>query len=296
MDVSIIIVNYNTGKLLHDCIQSVKEKTDGLSYEVIVVDNASADDSIETVQSSHPDVKVVPCGENKGFGRGNNRGMQESTGKYYFLLNPDTLLMNNAIKIMFDFMERTENRNIAVCGGALYNARKEPAVSFGRFPTLCSMIFYSMPLSALFRGNEGLVLSAKRRPFPVDYVTGADFFIRQEVLELAGRFDEHYFAYYEESDLTKRISNLGYQSVIVPSANIMHLEGISFKNAVKRKKLKYESSLYYLSKFNKNDVLFKLYCLIHELKYNLYKILSPAVNTSLWNEMISISKQYRTKK
>ena len=296
MDVSIIIVNYNTRDLLLDCIQSVKEKTTGLSCEVIIVDNASSDGSVENVKRRHPDVKILGCNENSGFGKGNNLGMQMAVGKYYLLLNPDTLLMNNAIKIMFDFMERTENRNIAVCGAAIYNARQKPALSFGRFPTLCSMIFYSLPLSALFRGNEGLVLNTTGKPFPVDYVTGADFFIRREVLEKAGFFDEKYFAYYEESDLTKRIANQGYRSVIVPAANIMHLEGKSFKNPLKREQLMYASSLYYLSKFQKNGMLFKLYCLLNQAKYSLYKFLYPEVNASRWNEMISISKLYRTKK
>ncbi|HEX8932588.1 MAG TPA: glycosyltransferase family 2 protein [Patescibacteria group bacterium] len=293
MDVSIIIVNYNTGQLLQNCIQSIHDKTAGLFYEVIVVDNASDDGSVEMTKNHHPDVKILECRENLGFGRGNNLAMRKAAGKYFFLLNPDTLLLNNAIKIMFDFMEKADNRNIAVCGASLYGATQKPAVSFGKFPTLGSMILYSIPLSILFRGNDGLVLSEQRDPFAVDFVTGADFFVRQESINSAGDFDEKYFAYYEESDLTKRLAKLGYHSVIVPDAKIIHLEGKSFKGTMNRKKIMFESSLYYLHKFYPNSMLFKIYCRMNETKFKIYKILSPAANSSHWSEMISASKYYR---
>ena len=295
VDVSIIIVNYNTGRLLLNCIRSIKEKTHGLSYEIVVVDNASSDRSGELAHSANHDVTVVNCAENLGYGRGNNRGMEEATGKYLFLLNPDTILLNNAVKIMFDYMEIPENRRIAVCGAALYNEKHAPAVSFGKFPSLCSMIWYSLPVPLKCRGNAGLVIHDAAKPFIIDYVTGADFFVRRNVLERTGCFDDNYFTYYEESDLSKRISGLGYQSVIVPSAAIMHLEGKSFKNSRKRKNLMYESSLYYLHKFHRKSPLFKVYCLVNEVKYKIYRLVSPAADFSLWTQMISASKKYRIK-
>lgn len=296
MDVSIIIVNFNTRDLLHDCIQTIHDMTVGLTYEVIVVDNASDDGSLEMINNRHPDVKILGSRENLGFGRGNNWGMREAAGKYFLLLNPDTLLVNNAVKIMFDFMENAKNSEVAVCGARLYDATRKPAVSFGRFPTLSTMILYSLPLSLRFRKKEGLIMDEGREPFAVDFVTGADFFIRREVIDSTGGFDEKYFAYYEETDLAYRLSQQGYQSAIVPSARIIHLEGKSFNNALKRKKLMYESSLYYLDKFSERNLLFKLYCLVNEVKYRLYRFLSHAESASLWSEMVSASKQYRTKK
>ena len=296
MDITVISVNYKTKKLLKHCIESIKEQTSGVNYEVLVVDNASNDGSVEMVQTNYPDVKVLDCKENIGYGRGNNAGMKLATSSYYFFLNPDTVLMNNALKILFDFMERAENRSIAVCGAALFDGTHEPAVSFGKFPTVCSMIFYSLPFSALLRSKkEGIVPSPQTAPFTVDFISGADLFVRREVLERIGGFDEKYFAYYEEVDLAHRIAQLGYLSVIVPSAGIMHLEGRSFKHASRRKKLMYESSLHYLSKYKKKNSLFKLYCLVNEFKYRIYRLLLPASSSSFWSEMISTTKYYRTK-
>ena len=296
MDVSIIIVNYNTRDLLHDCIQSIHDVTAEISYEVIVVDNASDDGSLEMVKNRHPDVKVLESRKNLGFGRGNNWGMRQATGKYCLLLNPDSRLVNNAVKIMFDFMENAENCEIGVCGANLCDVSLKPAVSFGRFPTLGSMILYSLPLSQRFRNDEGLVMDEGREPFAVDFVTGADFFVRRELIDSTGGFDEKYFAYYEETDLAYRLSQEGHQSVIVPSARIIHLEGKSFNNALKRKKIMYESSLYYLSKYDECKLLFKLYCLINEAKFSIYRFLSQAESASLWSEMVSTSRRYRTKK
>ncbi len=295
MDISIIIVNHNAGKLLQDCVDSVKQRTLGVSFEIIIVDNASTDGSCEFLNSEYADVKVVRSVTNVGFGRGNNLGMQKATGKYIFLLNPDTALLNNAVKIMFDFMEHPENLSIAVCGSSLYDSSKKPAISFGRFPTPCSLIFYSIPLSAIIHRNDGLVLKAKKEFLFVDYVSGADYFVRREVIDEIGQFDENFFAYYDETDLAKRISAIGYKSVIVTAAAIMHLEGKCFKNSLHRRRVMFESSLYYMRKFYPNKTFMDIYCVMNETKFKIYKMLASAENASLWNEMITTSKSYRTR-
>ena len=295
MDVSIVIVNYNTRHLLRDCISSIGRLTDGVSYEVIVVDNASTDDSLALIEFHNTNLKVIRCQENLGFGRGNNVGIKEATGNYCFLLNPDTVLMNNAIKIMFDFMERKENREAAACGAALFDSGGKRCVSYGKFATPGSILFYSIPLSILFRGNTGLVSNVQKEPFLVDYVTGADIFIRRDELCRVGLFDEQYFAYYEEADLAHRMAVYGYRSVIVPAAMIIHHEGKSFSNSIKRKQLMYESSLYYLNKYYSSSIVFKLYCLLSELKYRVYEHLLDAENAAVWEEMASLSKQYRNR-
>lgn len=296
MDISVIIVNYKTKDLLRQCIQSIIDRTAEVEYEVIVVDNASNDGSVEMLESTYPEVRFLALRENIGFGRGNNAGMVLATGRYCLLLNPDTLFLNNALKILFDFMDRPENKTVAACGTMLFDDKQATAVSFGKFPTTGSMLFFSLPGSTLFRSkNEGIVPDPEGVPFLVDFVSGADLFIRRGVFERTGGFDENYFAYYEEVDLAQRISLLGYQSAIVPAARIIHLESKSFKSSSMRKKLMFDSSLYYLSKFGKSNSLFKLYCLVNEVKYWLYQWLHPAINTTALSEMILVARNYRSK-
>ena len=106
MDVSIILVNYNTKELTGDCIKSVYELTRDISYDIFVVDNASSDGSVQMIKEEFPAVKLIESPENLGFGRANNLAIKQSEAKYCFLLNTDTVLVNNAVKILFDFMEK----------------------------------------------------------------------------------------------------------------------------------------------------------------------------------------------
>jgi GT2 family glycosyltransferase len=293
MDISIVIVSYNTKDLLPLCIGSIKEKTLGLNYEIIVVDNASTDGSADLIRKEFPDVRLIAGETNVGFGKGNNVGIKYATGKYCFLLNPDTLLINNSLKIMYDFMERNENSNIAMCGGKLYDRENKPAISFGKYPKAWTLILYSLPFTKILRSGEGIVHSKKLDPFIVDFVSGADLFIRRHLLETVGAFDESYFAYYEETDLALRASRLGFMSAIIPSARIYHFEGKSFKEPLRRRKIMFESSLYFLKKHSDNRLLFYLYCLLNECKYNFYRLIADEGQRNLLAEMVGHSKLYR---
>ena len=127
--VSIIIVSYNTKELTKKAIQAVFDKTEGIEYEIIVVDNDSKDGSVEELKNTFQEkITVIESKENLGFGRANNLGIKQSKGKYIFLLNSDTELINNAIKIFYDYME--ENKQVGVCGGNLYNENEIPEDSY----------------------------------------------------------------------------------------------------------------------------------------------------------------------
>ena len=129
MDVSVIMVNYNTLELTKNTINSVMEKTKDLNYEIILIDNASTDGSVEFFEKEYKDkIIFIKNNENLGFGKANNKGIEIAKGKYVFLLNSDTLLINNAIKILFDFMEK--NKNCGVCGGNLFDIDLKPTHSF----------------------------------------------------------------------------------------------------------------------------------------------------------------------
>jgi hypothetical protein len=251
MDVSVIIVSFNTKDLTINCIKSVKEKTTGLSYEIIVVDNNSNDFSTEEIENKFPDVIIIKNDFNIGFGKANNKGINKAKGKYLFLLNSDTYLINNALKIFFDFMEMKENINIACCGGSLLNEDLTPHISFGRFPKIKGIIFYYL-LSKLFpdyyADNYFMAGVIKNdNIIDVDYVTGADMFIRKSVIEKVGVFDDDFFLYFEETELCSRFIKAGFKNVIIPEAKIVHLCGKSPLNSDKQKIFN-ESMFIYMKK------------------------------------------------
>lgn len=252
MDVSVIIVNYNTLELTKNTIESVLEKTKGVTYEIILVDNASTDDSVEFFENNYKDkIIFIKNNENLGFGRANNKGIEIAKGKYVFLLNSDTLLINNAIKILFDYMEKTVE--CGICGGNLYDIDLKPTHSF-----LADLPY--MTLKTEFDSYLNIVsklyrkLRKKRKDFnyndvpqKVGYITGADMMIRKKLLDKVGMFDNDFFMYSEEVELTYRIYKAGYTSFSVPQAKIIHLEGKStiFKENKVRMMLESKYKYYY---------------------------------------------------
>lgn len=245
MDVSIIIVNYNTKQLLADCLTTVFEKTKDVAYEVIVVDNASIDDSEEYIKKRYPSVKWINSGENLGFGRANNLGAKYATGKYLFLLNSDTLLLNNAIRIFFDYAESHQHERIGTLGSWLLDKDEKTNNSFGFFPCTTNEIKYLLGKYQLPSLND--ITEEKE----VDYITGADLFIEKRLFDGLDGFDKNIFMYYEETDLQYRLALRGLSRKIIPGPRIIHLEGGSFENkglSLKRFLMAQTSYNYYLRK------------------------------------------------
>lgn len=245
MDVSIIIVNYNTKQLLADCLTTVFEKTKDVAYEVIVVDNASTDGSEEYITKRFPNIKWINSGENLGFGRANNLGAKYATGKYLFLLNSDTLLLNNAIRIFFDYAESHQYEGIGTLGSWLLDKDGKPNNSFGFFPCATNEIKYLLGKYQLPSLND--ITEEKE----VDYITGADLFIEKRLFEGLDGFDKNIFMYYEETDLQYRLALRSLSRKIIPGPRIIHLEGGSFENkglSLKRFLMAQTSYNYYLRK------------------------------------------------
>lgn len=230
IDVSIIIVNYNTKEFTLNCINSVFNQTFGLSFEVIVVDNVSTDGSAELF-SQDDRILFVSSGQNLGFGMANNVGFKIARGKYVFCLNPDTILLNNAIQILFDFME--SNPRVGICGGNLFDADMKPTHSYRMMlPSLIWEIDYKFgELFTRLKWGKNAEFNYWGNPMKVGYITGADMMIRKEIVDKTGGFSKYFFMYYEECELTYRIKNAGYLVYSVPNAHIMHLEGKSFKSS-----------------------------------------------------------------
>lgn len=245
MDVSIIIVNYNTKLLLADCLATVFEKTKDVAFEVIVVDNASTDGSEEYITEHFPNIKWINSGKNLGFGKANNLGAKYASGKYLFLLNSDTLLLNNAIHIFFEYAESHQHEEIGTLGSWLLDKDEKPNNSFGFFPCATNEINYLLGKYQLPSFND------TTEEKEVDYITGADLFIEKRLFERLDGFDKNIFMYYEETDLQYRLALHGLSRKIIPGPRIIHLEGGSFENkglSLKRFLMAQTSYNYYLRK------------------------------------------------
>ena len=231
MDVSVIIVNYNTLELTKNTIDSVIEKTKDLSYEIILVDNASTDGSVEFFENEYKNkITFIKNNENLGFGKANNKGAEVAKGKYIFLLNSDTLLINNAIKILFNFMEKY--KKIGICGGNLYTQELEPTHSYKEKITslLTEFNHYLNPFIRIkkFFYKKRDDFNYTNNNLNIGYIIGADLMISKRIFLEIGGFDKEIFMYYEDVELCYRIKKQGLKVYNIPAAKIVHLEGKSF--------------------------------------------------------------------
>lgn len=240
MDVSIIIVNYKTVDLILNCLKSVYTLVRGVSYEIIVVDNNSEDDYQNRIQEAFPEVICISLPENVGFGRANNEGIKVAKGRNILFLNPDTVLINDAVSILSKYLDN--NINVGACGGNLYDEDLNLTLSFRRiFPSIMWEIndfLHQMPEKICYNNNRKYNTTDK--PLKVAYITGADLMVRMDTLIEIGLFSPSFFMYYEETDLCFRIKSRGFEVVSVPDAKIQHLEGKSFKtksNEINEKKI-----------------------------------------------------------
>lgn len=232
MDLSIIIVNYNTCDLLRNCLRSVFASQGGLQYEVIVVDNCSSDDSVRMVRQEFPQVNLIASEVNGGYAYANNLGLRQARGDYVLLLNPDTVLPPTALRDMLAFME--EHPDAGVAGPKLVLADGSLDLACRRsFPTVKVAFYRLIGLSKLFpksprynRYNLGYLDPDQLAE--VDSVVGAFMLIRRQALDQAGLLDERFFAYAEDIDLCYRIKvDLGWKVYYNPAVVVTHYKGQS---------------------------------------------------------------------
>ena len=246
MDLSIVIVHYTTPDLTLQTLASVfaAQKPAG-GMEVILVDNASADDTPKLVRQRFPQVKVIASSKNLGFAGGNNLGMKQATGRYVLLLNSDTLVAKNTFTKMIKFMDQNSKVGLATCKVKLFSGGIDPASHRG-FPTpWAALTYYSglekiWPKSKLFgqyhQGWKNLTTTHE-----IDTPVGAFFFIRLKALKQAGYLDEAFFMYGEDIDLAFRIKASGWQIIYTPITSITHLKGASGLNKKVKDKLTAEA-------------------------------------------------------
>lgn len=237
MDVSIIIINYNTFELSKNAIESIFQHTQNLAYEIILVDNASPDGSGEKLKEYFGDkIVYIQSGGNLGTSKAFNLGVKNATGKYVLWLNSDILLVDNFIKTLKDYMD--EHSECGICGGNVVDFKGNPAHSFRRkLPTAKTVrqdrSVIRFAFRKLFKKCINSEYNYTDKPMSVGYITGADMMTRKELLDRLGGFDERIFMYAEETEFTHRVKNAGYTVVCVPNAKIKHLEGSSFSGKAK---------------------------------------------------------------
>lgn len=230
MDVSVIIVNYHTSELVTDCLRSLCAQCRGVEFEVIVVDNASEPGLQRKFDALFPglEVRCLQLDENFGFGRANNAGAEIAAGRHLFFLNPDTILLNDAVSILSGYLD--SHPDTGAVGGNLCDENMNPMLSFRRrFPGIrweLNELLHNWPDRLRFGDNRRF--NHTGRPMQVAYITGADLMMPASLFHSIGGFSPEFFMYYEETDLCRRISHSGYRIMSIPEARIQHLEGGSF--------------------------------------------------------------------
>lgn len=235
IDVSVIIVNYNTKELTRNCLRSVFDQTKDVDFEVIVSDNGSSDGSVEMIREEFPQVILLENGENLGFGRANNRGLKIARGKYVFYLNSDTVLLNNAVKLFFDYWENSpEREKIGALGCNLLNEKYEVIHSGNFFPTGTHIILFQIKTYVNFfvklilenfkinYSNIRANLVCKFYIGEIDYITGADLFLKNDKDAF---FDEQFFMYFEETDLQFQMYKKNLKRLLISGPEIIHFSG-----------------------------------------------------------------------
>lgn len=293
MDVSVIIVNYNTWQMTAECIDSVFEKTIGINFEVILIDNGSTDGSKEYFEKDAR-IHYIYSEENLGFGKANNLGIKVARGKNIFLLNSDTLLINNAIKILSVCLD--EHPEIAIVGGQLMNRDREKVHSFScLFPGIVweLNILLNMKISQWL--EKRVQYSAQSRSVArVAYITGADMMIRREVLQTLGAFDPVFFMYFEETELTFRYKRAGKNAYFHPAAQIIHLENASCKISEKKERMFLESRCKYYSlcfSARKRWMLNGIFTITCLSRIILARILHMAEKKNFWETRYEIFRE-----
>jgi GT2 family glycosyltransferase len=228
MDLSVIILTYNNREVLKACIDSVVKATKALKYEIIVVDNASSDGTMDMVRGSFPQAKIVLNAMNVGFSKANNKGIKASSGKYVCLLNDDVVVLDGAFDTLVSFME--SEKAAGGCGPLLLNTDGTPQ-------------------------KQGSVLGSRfwssEKTRETEFLMGACLLMKRDVLDQVGLLDENYFFYNEDLDICKMVRRTGKKLFIVPSARVTHIGGHSSRGRFNKRMFVegFRGGMYFCRKF-----------------------------------------------
>ncbi|NBC10726.1 MAG: glycosyltransferase [Planctomycetes bacterium] len=228
MDVSVIIVSYNTREITLRCLEDLNAGLGGLQAETIVIDNASSDGSVQAIAERFPRVSRVPREHNLGFGAANNVGLERARGRYVLLLNSDAFVEPDTVGRLVDYLDKRPG--VGVVAPRLLNEDGTLQRSCFRYPSPMRAWLENLGIARLFRPGSPLGDYrdwAHDRTGPVDWAIGACLLVRREAIDRAGGFDERFFMYAEETDWQKRIRDAGWDICLLADAQATHLGGAS---------------------------------------------------------------------
>jgi GT2 family glycosyltransferase len=253
MELSVIIVNYNVKFFLEQCLHAVHRAIAALQAEIIVVDNHSTDGSVEYLQPLFPQVKFVSPGQNLGFGKANNLALNQASGRYILFLNPDTIIPEDCFVKCIQFFEASHNAGAIgvrmLDGSGIFLPESKRS-----FPTTAAAFYKLMGLSSLFprspRFNQyALGYLDDQHDHRVEVLAGAFMMIRKAVLDKSGGFDENFFMYGEDIDLSYRLEQAGYENWYYSGTSIIHFKGESLKKwSSNHVKVFYEAMMVFVRK------------------------------------------------
>lgn len=230
--ISVVIVTYNSENYLKACFNSIQNSNLIDITEIIVIDNNSVDNTQNLIKEFEYDIKFILNTLNIGFAAACNQGIDLSKGEYIFVLNPDTILLNDSLSIFYNFMENYKNIEVWCVGAQLYDEKNKPLKSFNNFPSITNVITEQLGIKGLLLKIPFIYNSVKYKKLnsisAVSFVMGCDMFIRKTVLDEIGLFNDRFFLNYEETELSWRAKKAGYRSIIHPEATIIHYSGKSF--------------------------------------------------------------------
>lgn len=252
-DVSVIIVNYHSMKLIDDCISSIKQFNKSVRYEVIVVSNSEWGDNEKAVMEKHPEVQWINPGKNMGFAAANNIGADHASGEYLFFLNPDTLFVNDVLGHLSQTI--SEYPDAGLIGPLTLNpdGSHQPSVKneFG----MDHMLVLAFPfLKIFFRNKKFGHIPVKKTQF-VEVINGSAMFIKRNLFFKIGKMNESFFMFWEENDLCKSVRKTGKRILFYDGARIIHLGGQTTRNVFIPMEIeKHRSQKRYLMKFEPGHV------------------------------------------
>jgi N-acetylglucosaminyl-diphospho-decaprenol L-rhamnosyltransferase len=244
LDLSVVIVNWNVRDLLQRCVESVLSSKRSITTEIIVVDNASVDGSVEMLRAEFPQTILIANPENRGFPAANNQGIAAAQGRYVLLLNPDTEVLADALDALVQYMDA--HPDVGLVGPQLLHPDGQVQSSRRRYPTLATLFFESTWLESLapraLLRRYYVLDQPDNAVLDVDWITGAAMLARREVIQQVGGMDERFFMYSEELDWCRRIKAAGWRVVYHPEARVIHYEGKSSEQAMPARHVNFQRS------------------------------------------------------
>jgi len=295
MKLSIIIISWNTADLLAQCLASIYAHPPQETFEVLVVDNASTDDSVAMVHRRFPQVQVLDNQENTGFARANNQAIRRSRGEYLLLLNPDTNVAPNALQTLVEWLEN--HPQTGAVGPRTLNPDGTLQISAYPAPTLMGELWRLLHLDQFHPyGVYAMDTWPLDAPRQVDALLGACLLLRRQVIEQIGLLDEAYFIYSEEIDLCYRLQTAGWQLYWLPTATIVHYGGQSTQQVAAEMFLRlYQGKLFFFRKHHGRwaGTVYKLVLMLITLLRLLLTPLAWFEPTARRREHLSLAANYR---